>query len=408
MSEQSWVWEKHVATLFARRSGVPLVYSRLASIVLVICGAFILPLVAQSTSARAQQSADQNCEKVKRDIEQLQQDLANLSAEMQDLTNDLNRVNQDISQIQEDLKTATAASASIGGKLLGGFEEQRGQILDSLAKAMGLRKQMKQQLEDDADLMQAIKEEIADLLNKLANCAPPSSIQPPREEPPAGQPTPPAKPTPSKSQTSMSTTGAGIQFQLRGFGGATIINGNSPSTAGFDGAVLFPLGNRVLVGPTAGFQWVNSSIISSIGSMTAGSTFANQSVGFKEGNFGGQIALNLSGWELGIRGGATVASSKITQATGFCGTVGPTAPPTCTVTGSTTTHDTVTGPFVGGYISHSIFSHVGVFVEFDYSRFKDTKPNPTNPTGPSVSVFDLHNNAAVAGLVLSFGRHSAK
>lgn len=197
-------------------------------------------------------------------------------------------------------------------------------------------------------------------------------------------------------------------IDIRGFGGASFINGNTPPTAGFDGAVLFPLGNHVLIGPTAGFQWVNSSIISSIGSMTAGSTFANTGVGFKEGNFGGQIGLNLSGWELGIRGGATVAGSSITQAEGFCGLGNATSPAGCTVTSSTTTHDTVTGPFVGGYISHSIFSHVGVFVEFDYSRFKDTKPNATNPTGPSVSIFDLHNNAAVAGLVLSFGRHSAK
>ena len=244
---------------------------------------------------------------------------------------------------------------------------------------------------------------------------PPTNTQLPQQEAPQAQPPsaptpPPAQPAPTQPAPNKSVSMSGFTptIDIRGFGGASFINGNTPPTAGFDGAVLFPLGNHVLIGPTAGFQWVNSSIISSIGSMTAGSTFANTGVGFKEGNFGGQIGLNLSGWELGIRGGATVAGSSITQAEGFCGLGNATSPAGCTVTSSTTTHDTVTGPFVGGYISRSIFSHVGVFVEFDYSRFKDTKPNNTNPTGPSVSIFDLHNNAAVAGLVLSFGRHSAK
>jgi predicted heme/steroid binding protein len=39
----------------------------------------------------------------------------------------------------------------------------------------------------------------------------------------------------------------------------------APASAGFDGAVLFPLGNRVLVDPTAGPQWVDSTIIKAIG-----------------------------------------------------------------------------------------------------------------------------------------------
>jgi hypothetical protein len=209
----------------------------------------------------------------------------------------------------------------------------------------------------------------------------------------------------SSSQTSMSTTGAGIQFQLRGFGGASFINGSTPSAAGFDGAVLFPLGNRLLVGPTAGFQWIDSSIVKTIGSTTPGSTFIHTGAGFKAGNFGGRIAFPLGGWQLGIHGGATVASSAITQAQGFCGGTGPTAPPGCTVTSTTTTHDTVTGPFVGGYISHSIFSHVGVFVGYDYSQLKITGPSSSS-SGAS-STLNLHSNIVVAGVVLSFGRHHA-
>ncbi len=331
------------------------------------------------TPASPQQAAGEDCEGIKQDIQQLQQDLANLSAEMQRLSDALNTVNADISRIQADLKTATAAAA--GGRLSGtGFEELRGQILDALAHAMALRKNLEQQIEDDSNLMQAIKNQIADLLSKLANCPPPSTTQPPKEETPNRQP-PPPKPEENKK----------VAFQLRGFGGATIVNGNAPSTAGFDGAVLFPLGNRVLVGPTAGFQWVDSSIVSTIGGGPPPSTFIDTSVGFKEGNFGGQIGLNLSGWELGIRGGATVAGSTITQNEGFCD---PTAG--CMISSTTTTHDRITSPFVGGYISHSIFSHIGVFAEFDYHRQKDN------------NVLDVSDRSVVGGLVLSFGRHGAK
>src|SRR5579863_1886577 len=72
-------------------------------------------------------------------------------------------------------------------------------------------------------------------------------VKVPCPAPPATTTPPPTPPTPPEENKR-------VAFQLRGFGGATIVNGNSPSTAGFDGAVLFPLGNRVLVGPTAGFQ----------------------------------------------------------------------------------------------------------------------------------------------------------
>lgn len=187
-----------------------------------------------------------------------------------------------------------------------------------------------------------------------------------------------------------------VSVELRAFGGASIVNEKAPGTAGFDGAVLFPLGGLVHVGPTVSFHWVNSATTSSIGSMTPGSTFENTGVGFKEGNFGGQIGLNLSGWELGVRGGAIVASAKISEVAGFCGSTG------CT-SSSTTTHDTVTGPFAGGYISHSIFSHLGIFVEYDFHSAKDTTSGNTT-SGPQ-TVFDVHENSVVGGIVLFFGGH---
>jgi len=369
----------------------------MAFLLMIILGLFPAPSRSNAkTTSPLQQAADQDCENIKQGIQQLQQDLAAISVEMQRLTELLDQVNNGVAKTQAAVSTATAhANAGLTNETL------RGQLLDTLGKLLNTRRQIKQQLEDDASIMQEIKNEIADLLSKLANCARPSTTQPPKQGPQDQQPAPPSKSTPSKSQTSMSTTGAGIQFQFRGFGGATIINGNTPSTSGFDGAVLFPLGNRVLVGPTAGFQWVDSSIVKTIGGGPPPATFIHESVGFKSGNFGGRIVFPLSGFQLDIHGGATVAGSTITQAAGFCGNGTPTGGPAgCTTTSSTTTHDTVVGPFVGGYISHSIFSHVGVFVGYDYHRLKDTKS--------SVNVFDVHSNDVVAGLMLSFGRHHEK
>ena len=265
----------------------------------------------------------------------------------------------------------------------------------------------------------------------LTSTPTPAPLTPPANTPaPTTSTTPPAQPqtaagTPRRRRSGVFLAGRDtpLNFRFRGFGGTSFINGNTPPTAGFDGAVLFPLGNRILVGPTAGFQWVNSSIVQTIGGGPPPSTFIHTSVGFKNGNFGGTIdfipCLNVPHYpnetmrlvamdtDIGIHGGATVAGSTITQATGFCSGTGGSLPPGCTVLSTTTTQDTVTGSFVGGYISHSIFSHVGIFVGYDYHLLKVTKPNATNPSGPPI-LLSSHYSDLRAGLVLTFGRHAAK
>jgi hypothetical protein len=201
-------------------------------------------------------------------------------------------------------------------------------------------------------------------------------------------------------------------IQLRGFGGASFATSSTQGTAGFNSAVLFPLGNRLLVGPMAGFQWIDNSIVNAIGSHQPGSTFIDSSASFRNGNFGGEIAFPLHGdWALFIHAGATVANSSVTQQSGFCGGTGPTAPLGCTVFNTTTTHDTVVGPFVGGYISHSIFSHVGVFAGFDWIHLNNTNsgtttsPSSSSSSGSQTS-FNVHHNNVVAGLTVTVGgRH---
>ncbi len=212
-------------------------------------------------------------------------------------------------------------------------------------------------------------------------------------------------------QTSMGMTGAGIQVQLDGYGGLSFINGNTPATGGFDGTVLFPLGSRVLVGPTAGFQWIDSSIVATIGSHETGSTFIDTSAGFKEGNFGGSIAFPFGGWQLGAQAGATVAGANLTQAYGYCGGTTPTggSSTACTVSSSYSSHDIVVGPFVGGYVSHSILSHVGVFVRYDYQHLKDTSSSSSSSSSSTSStVFDVNFSNFAAGFDFSWGGHKAK
>jgi hypothetical protein len=191
----------------------------------------------------------------------------------------------------------------------------------------------------------------------------------------------------------VSMSGFTPTFQLRGFSGPSFINGNTPATAGFDGAVLFPLGNRIMIGPTGGFQWVNSSIVQTIGSQQPGSTFINTSAGFKNGNFGGRIAIPFQFTHptgalvdaFSIDAGAIIANSTITQQSGFCGLGNATSPAGCTVTSTTSSSNTGVGAFVGGHISHSIFPHVGVFAGFTH-YFLPTIPSPSGPALPSINV----------------------
>lgn len=377
--------------------------------VLLTAVSFILtaisPLKLPSQAASpVGQATSQDCEEIKQDIQQMQDDLAKLSAAMEQLQNVLNQTNKDIAKAQADLKLTTAPGLN---------ETLRGQVLDSLTGLMSTRNHLEQELETDAKLVQVIKDQIADLLNKLGNCAPPNATQPqaqesPQNQPPSSPPSPPpSQLTPSQpsSNKSVSMSGFTPTFQLRGFGGASFINGNTPATSGFDGAVLFPLGNHILVGPTAGFNWINSSLVNSIGSHQPGSTFINTAAGFKSGNFGAQIQIPFmffhpTGVHIDIHAGATVANSTITQAEGFCGLGNATSPAGCNVTSTTTTHNTVIGPFLGGYISHSIFPHVGVFAGYHWIHLKDTSSggSTTGSSGGSQTLFDLNQNEIKLGI----------
>lgn len=190
----------------------------------------------------------------------------------------------------------------------------------------------------------------------------------------------------SSSNTSMDSNGSGIHVEVRAFGGAAFINGNTPATAGADGAVVFSVWKYLHAGPTAGVQWMDTSQLQAIGSEMPGSTFIKTSADFWSGNFGGQLAFPIRRFEVGFRGGAMVARSAVMQVSGFCTITGG-----CTVSGSTSTHSTGVGSFVGVYGSYPICRHTGVFAEYDYHFLPSIQAQPGGSLPPINShANDLH------------------
>jgi len=306
---------------------------------------FLEPLListrsAAQTTAPTQQAAEQDCEKIKQDIQQLQQDLAQISVEMQRLTEVLDQVNQNVAKTQTDLKTATGhANAGITSQAI------RGQLLDALAKLLNTRRHIKQQLEDDATMMQDIKNEIADLLNKLASCHPASTTEPPKPEPPkenkqVGMGQPP-QPGPPKRLFSMGV-GGGLGFSniggtsgdraafLNSFPGGTF----STSANTFAGNV----GSSIGIGPTVfdfnawragGNTSTGNGPVSGGGTDTAHITQQFQGISLTGGGkipLGGGVSLILRGggnfWHSNIDTKETVTSTTNSTATNSRGVDG--------------------------------------------------------------------------------------
>jgi predicted RNase H-like nuclease (RuvC/YqgF family) len=124
-----------------------------------------------SQTTPVQQTGGEDRAKIKQDIKELQEDLAKLSVEMDSLKRRLEHLNKAIADYQKDINSMGSVFS----------ETYRGERLDRLAEMMATRKDLRQQLEDDASLMQAIKDGIDDLLNKLAN---PTNTEPTKQEPP--------------------------------------------------------------------------------------------------------------------------------------------------------------------------------------------------------------------------------
>lgn len=195
------------------------------------------------------------------------------------------------------------------------------------------------------------------------------------------------------SHTSMDNSGSGIHVEVRTFGGIGFINGNNPAAAGVDGDVRFHLWNELIIAPTAGVQWLGSSQVQMLGGGTPPATFINTSDGSWIGNFGGELAHPIRKFEVGVRGGAAVVRSSITQVSGFCTITGG-----CSVSSSTKTHSTGVGSFVAGYASYSICPHFGVFAEYDHHFLPTIQAQP----GGSLPPINLHTNEAYLGIRYKF------
>ena len=295
-----------------------------------------------------QQVASEDCERIKQDIEQLQQELADLSAEMQRETEQLDQLNKAVAQTQADLNVATAhANAGLTNETL------RGQLLDTLAHMLGLRKQLKQQLEDDAELIQEIKAEIADLLSKLANCGPPSTTEPPKAETPTPQP-PPSPGTKSVSSTTPSVP-APCTF-LAGLSGGITTSGNLSTASAMEGDVGMYCGPGGL-----GLGFVRSGDATVQGTTTGSSLPASATANFHAAEFKGSVnVLDVGPLSMYVQGGGWAFTARSTSTT----TIVVTNPTGGTMTETVTTTASRGGvaPFFGGSIQGRLTKYLAAQV----------------------------------------------
>jgi hypothetical protein len=199
---------------------------------------------------------------------------------------------------------------------------------------------------------------------------------------------------------SSSATGTNVEFQVRGFGGVAFEGDHTPAKFGFDFAMMFPLGDGLLVGPMAGYERVNDAVVAKVGPAPPPSTFIIDSAKINAGTFGGRIEKNLGGgWLVGAEGGAIVARVDVTQQEGFCSPPGGSRPPGCQVFGTASGQDTRVAPFGGAYIERFLCPHVAAFAEYEYSGLDEEIVSGTGPS-QSTRKFDLNQNEIKFGVAV--------
>jgi len=123
-----------------------------------------------------------DCEEIKNNIKALADTMATLQGEIQTLTASLTDLDEKISNLRGSVKKLD--------NYYGISEDFRTKLLDTLASAVNTRKKIRQEIDNDALAIQAIKDEIASLLNTLGNCGAKNNPTP------TPTPTPTPKPTP--------------------------------------------------------------------------------------------------------------------------------------------------------------------------------------------------------------------
>lgn len=88
--------------------------------------------------------------------------IAQLSIQLQKLKDALENFNKAIDTFRKDIRSAERSGVI--------NEAFRGQMLDRLAHMMGTRNHLEQQIDELNLTIQAAKDELNDLLNKLGNC----------------------------------------------------------------------------------------------------------------------------------------------------------------------------------------------------------------------------------------------
>jgi uncharacterized coiled-coil protein SlyX len=151
------------------------------------------------STAQKPEGTDLDCEKIEQDIKGLSDALAELAADLARLNDKLDDVDKRTQKLEADEKTwQEKYKNSLNPAKYGlDYEYIRGTFLDARAKLANLRRDLKKAIEDEQDAIQAIKDVIADLLNKLGNCGAKTSTSTPSPVP-TPSPTPTSNPPENK------------------------------------------------------------------------------------------------------------------------------------------------------------------------------------------------------------------
>jgi hypothetical protein len=122
--------------------------------------------VVQIAAAQSGGTKDQDCEKIKEEIKELQGDLADLNAALQHAQDDLDRTTQSLQRVQGLVQKWEKMRISSS------VEESFGRMLESQRQLLLMRRSLNNLIQELKQEIEAVKNAINDLLNKLGDCGP--------------------------------------------------------------------------------------------------------------------------------------------------------------------------------------------------------------------------------------------
>ena len=123
-----------------------------------------LAFLPRNAMAQTAEGNKQTCEELKKQINDLQQALVDLAVRLEALQTDFDKADQGFQTWKNRPSTKKILQSSHF------TEEFKGTVLETGRKWLLYRKKLKEDIEENKEAIQALKNTIADLLNKLGDC----------------------------------------------------------------------------------------------------------------------------------------------------------------------------------------------------------------------------------------------